>query len=87
MEKGATIKHELSKAAKTGDWRYVKPEVDKEKCIGCSTCVPFCPEASIVMKSHKEGQKSKADIDYEFCKGCGVCEQVCPVKAILMKKN
>jgi pyruvate ferredoxin oxidoreductase delta subunit len=80
MELGAIIKHDQSKAPKTGNWRYMKPEVDKEKCIGCATCVPYCPEATIEIKV------KKADIDYEYCKGCGVCSAVCPVKAILMKK-
>lgn len=65
----------------------MKPEVDKKKCIGCATCVSFCPEASIEMKKYKEKQKDKADIDYNFCKGCGVCAQVCPSRAISMKKN
>jgi len=87
MEEGAIIKHDQKKAPKTGSWRYMKPEVDKEKCIGCTTCVPFCPEATIDMKEYKKGEKSKADIDYEYCKGCGVCAQVCPAKAILMKKS
>ena len=87
MEEGTRIKHDLKKAPKTGDWRYMHPEVDKEKCIGCETCVPYCPEASIEMKLWKEGEKNKADIDYHFCKGCGVCAQVCPMKAILMKKK
>jgi len=87
MELGAIIKHDQAKAPKTGNWRYMKPEVDKEKCIGCTTCVPYCPEATIEMKQYKEGQKDKADIDYEYCKGCGVCAEVCPVKAIRMMKN
>lgn len=87
MEKGAIIKHDIKKSPRTGSWRYMKPEVDKEKCIGCATCVPFCPDACIEMKKHKNDKKDKADIDYEFCKGCGVCAQVCPVKAITMKKN
>jgi pyruvate ferredoxin oxidoreductase delta subunit len=94
MEEGVRIKHDISKAPKTGDWRYMHPEVDKDKCIGCETCVPFCPEASIEMKPYKEGSETclpagrdKADVDYHFCKGCGVCAQVCPVKAILMKKK
>jgi pyruvate ferredoxin oxidoreductase delta subunit len=99
MELGAIIKHDQKKAPKTGSWRYMKPEVDKEKCIGCSTCVPFCPEATIEIHPVKSSQSEvaegefnrvkdkKAEIDYEYCKGCGVCAQVCPVKAILMKKN
>ena len=92
------IKHDLKNAAHTGDWRYMTPGVDKEKCIGCATCVPYCPEASIEMANRgsqnaKPESRSKmrdaryAKIDYDFCKGCGVCAQVCPVKAILMKKN
>ncbi|MDP1620388.1 MAG: 4Fe-4S binding protein [Candidatus Moranbacteria bacterium] len=87
FEEGAVIEHDLDKAPKTGDWRYMMPKVDKEKCSGCTTCVPFCPEASIEMKKYKEGQRDKADIDYDFCKGCGVCAQVCPMKAITMEKN
>ena len=87
FEEGAVISHDLKNAANTGDWRYMTPQVDKEKCIGCKTCVPYCPEASIEMEKYKKDQKNKADIDYDFCKGCGVCAQVCPVKAITMKKN
>ncbi len=92
MEHGATIKHNIKNAPKTGSWRYMKPEVDKKKCVGCATCVSFCPDACIELKPvkslHDNGsRKNKADIDYDFCKGCGVCAQVCPAKAILMKKN
>lgn len=98
FEEAAVIKHDIKKAPKTGDWRYMTPQVDKEKCIGCTTCVPFCPEASIEM-ANRETQnvelKSRstvrdaryAKIDYDFCKGCGVCAQVCPAKAIAMEKN
>ena len=87
MECGAIIKHDIKKAPKTGSWRYMRPEVDKEKCIGCATCVPFCPEASIEMKVCKTGKKAKAEVDYEFCKGCGVCAEVCPARAIKMAQK
>ncbi|EKE19596.1 MAG: hypothetical protein ACD_8C00134G0008 [uncultured bacterium] len=94
MEKGGIIRHDISKSPKTGDWRYMTPEVDKDVCIGCETCVAYCPDGCIEMKAHnsqltadsKKNAKKKADIDYDFCKGCGVCAQVCPVKAIIMKK-
>ncbi len=96
MEKGGIIKHDLKKSPKTGDWRYLKPEVDASKCIGCTTCVPHCPEAVMEMKkrskkelavSNEFGKKKDiVEIDFEYCKGCGVCAQVCPVKAISMRK-
>lgn len=96
MEKGGIIKHDQEKAPKTGDWRYLKPQVDASKCIGCQTCVPHCPEAVMEMKKRETPDakntsstlhvSSYVTIDYEYCKGCGVCAQVCPVKAIIMKK-
>jgi len=82
------LKNDMDKAADTGKWRNKTPIVDKNKCIGCGTCVKHCPDACIVLKEIKkaDGDKAKlAVIDYKFCKGCGVCEQVCPVKAIEMK--
>lgn len=88
MEQGGIIKHDKNNAPKTGDWRFMKPEVDAAKCIGCGTCVPHCPEAVMELKSLKSKVESRKfiDIDFEYCKGCGVCAEVCPVKAILMKK-
>lgn len=96
MERGAIIKHDISKSPKTGDWRYAKPEIDAAKCIGCKTCVPHCPEAVMEMRartaqeieiSSKIGkEKELVEVDFDFCKGCGVCAQVCPVKAIFMRK-
>ncbi|MDH4330618.1 MAG: 4Fe-4S dicluster domain-containing protein [Candidatus Moranbacteria bacterium] len=95
MEKGATIKHDIKKASKTGTWRNVRPEIEVSGCIGCATCVKYCPDACISLRKRKkdefiEGGKATenvAEIGYEFCKGCGVCAEVCPVKTISMKKE
>lgn len=97
MELGAVIKHDIKKAPKTGDWRYMKPEVIKEKCVGCGACVKYCPEAVIELATNLPRRqagnqqpttnKNIAEIDYYFCKGCGVCANVCPEKAILMRKE
>jgi pyruvate ferredoxin oxidoreductase delta subunit len=57
-------------------WRVFRPELDKEKCIGCRRCYILCPEVAIDMVD------GKADINYQFCKGCGICVEECPVKAI-----
>lgn len=100
MEKGAIIKHDPKNAPKTGDWKFMKPEVDASKCIGCGTCVAHCPEAVIELierqnvktlaslELQRSGSKRQklAEIDQEYCKGCGVCAQVCPLRAITMKK-
>ena len=48
--------------------------VNKDKCIGCKSCMKIgCPAISM-----KDG---KAHVDFTQCVGCGVCEQLCPVGA------
>ncbi|MCF7820067.1 MAG: 4Fe-4S binding protein [Candidatus Pacebacteria bacterium] len=69
----------------TGSWRTFKPEIDKNKCIGCKLCSQICPERAISMKKIK-GQ-DKAEVNYDYCKGCAVCAKHCPVKAIIMKRD
>ena len=64
---------------KTGLWRTMIPNVDKEKCIGCMICADLCPDSSISIMD------KKAVVDLMFCKGCGICADVCPKKAIVMK--
>ena len=29
---------------KTGDWRSMRPETDREKCTKCGQCYIFCPD-------------------------------------------
>jgi len=71
-----------SKKNKTGGWRTLKPEINRDKCIKCGACWKFCPDNAI--KMDKEG---KATVDYDFCKGCGICARECPVKCITMVKE
>ena len=51
--------------------------VNKEKCIGCGTCVNVCPVGAISF-----GPDGKAVIDPKKCIKCKTCEGVCPVQAI-----
>ncbi|MEL1135582.1 4Fe-4S binding protein [Desulfitobacterium sp. THU1] len=41
--------------------------IDKEKCIGCGICVPYCPTGAISMSD------KKATIDQVLCVECGNC--------------
>jgi len=53
------------------------PKVNKDKCVGCGSCVANCPYDAI-----KIGEDGKAEIDPEKCKNCGRCKEVCPMEAI-----
>jgi len=51
-------------------------QIDKEKCIACGTCLPFCPMGAIHLDD-------VATIDQDECVECGVCVRahMCPVEA------
>ena len=63
-----------------GDWRSMKPVVDRAKCVKCAVCWLYCPEG--VVKAGIEVQ-----IDLEYCKGCGICHRECWFGAISMVKE
>ncbi len=75
----------IGEAGRTGDWRTVRPVLDRSKCLAvkadrpaCFQCWAFCPEAVIKKEIGSE-------IDLEYCKGCGICAEVCPTDAITME--
>lgn len=70
----------------TGNWGQEYPEVDNDKCIGCSLCAKLCPDNCIYMNEAKKGRLI-AEPDLDYCKGCGICAEECPVKAIRMIKD
>ncbi len=64
---------------KTGDWKTLRPETDREKCIKCGMCQVYCPEFCI-----HENEEGFFVADLFYCKGCGICANECPKKAIAM---
>jgi len=46
--------------------------LDKERCVGCTTCIKTCPTQAIRVR------KGKARIIEERCIDCGECIKVCP---------
>jgi Pyruvate/2-oxoacid:ferredoxin oxidoreductase delta subunit len=59
-------------------------KVDKEKCIGCMTCHPYCTVGAIFLVEW-EGKK-KSEVNQAACVECGACfrSRVCPKDAIVM---
>jgi len=57
--------------------------IDKELCLGCGSCVPYCPVEAI---SLTEG---KAEADQAKCVECGTCVRAdpCPVGALSMPET
>ena len=51
--------------------------VDKEKCLGCGSCIAGCPVEAIAFDD-----EGKAEINKDLCIGCGSCLATCPVEAI-----
>ena len=60
----------------TGAWRYRRPVIRRDDCVGCGICVEYCPCGAV----DREG--SSVHIDLTYCKGCGICTVECPRKAI-----
>ncbi len=64
---------------KTGDWRSMRPELDKEKCVKCGSCYILCPDMC-----YEADEEGFYQVNLFYCKGCGICAAVCPKGAITM---
>ena len=58
---------------------YFIRETDRDKCLGCGSCIDICPVNAIVIKD------GYATIDNDWCIGCGLCVPQCPNEAAILK--
>jgi pyruvate ferredoxin oxidoreductase delta subunit len=80
LEIGCVVnQHGNAKQYKTGDWRSMRPVVDKKTCIRCGVCYIFCPDMAI----RKTGE-GYFEADLYYCKGCGICAVECFTGCIQM---
>ncbi len=66
---------------RTGDWRAMRPVLNRERCVKCATCWLYCPTQCIVEKA------TWFEANLDICKGCGICAEECPQNAIKMEEE
>ena len=61
-------------------------KADKDKCIACKRCFPYCPMGRIQTFHRHENIHGRIyiEIDQEACTDCGMCVRadICPVNAL-----
>jgi Pyruvate/2-oxoacid:ferredoxin oxidoreductase delta subunit len=59
-------------------------KIDKEKCVGCEACHPYCPVGAITTVEWERTLVS--EVSQDECLECGAClsAEVCPTDAIYM---
>ena len=79
---GGTIKNigmgSGSRAGKCEMHSDGKPNVLKDRCIGCCRCQKICAHSALTL-----GADRKMTIDHDKCKGCGRCIGECPKDALV----
>lgn len=59
--------------------------IDRDKCVGCHTCVLVCPYGAIMPAD--EGVMQKCELCIENAGGKPACVQGCPNKAIIYEER
>lgn len=69
--------------------RYWRGELKfyPEKCIGCLTCVYYCPAQTIRVEPSKDKKGFGLSYEYQRCFFCSMCQRKCPTGAIVLTHN
>ncbi|MGA2614237.1 MAG: 4Fe-4S binding protein [Spirochaetia bacterium] len=62
-----------------------RPEINRERCKGCTLCVGACPEKIIAMSKdqfNRQGLPFAVCFDESRCTACMSCAIICPDSAI-----
>ncbi|HVP18371.1 MAG TPA: 4Fe-4S binding protein [Spirochaetia bacterium] len=62
-----------------------RPEIDRERCKGCTLCVGACPEKILAMSKdefNRQGLPFSVCFDEPRCTACMSCAIICPDSAI-----
>ena len=62
-----------------------RPDIDRERCKGCTLCIGACPEKILSMSRdqfNRSGVPFAVCFDEERCTACMSCAIICPDMAI-----
>ena len=62
-----------------------RPDIDRERCKGCTLCIGACPEKILAMSRdqfNRQGVPFALCFDEERCTACMSCAIICPDTAI-----
>ncbi|MBW1713828.1 MAG: DUF362 domain-containing protein [Deltaproteobacteria bacterium] len=70
-----------SRRGKLAQHSTLAPKINEDKCLGCGTCLEFCPAGALDLADEV------ALLDQDKCLGCGTCILVCPEEAVEIQWN
>jgi len=65
-----------SRKGKLNQHSVMSPEINRNRCTACGSCIKWCPKKAISLIDEK------ALIDKKMCIGCGECLAVCQFNAV-----